>query len=785
MMGSAILKANSKYAILLLLFAFSFIYRIAMMLWQTYPPGADIGLHNSVIHSITQGGNTNFLYNFYQMGGGLSLTFPGYHIFASGIIIMTGMPDYLAQIFIVALFSSLIVLSAYLVTRAAWTESGALIVAFIVAVSRFDIEMLQWGGYPNVITLLLIPLTFYLFLQRGRFSLAPFLISSSVLVGSIFLTHSLSAVVFVGITAVSVLAIMAFPKFFNTSRKLVLSWFLPIVFGAVLVSPFIASAVPTYLSSNSTFTGITDIQRALVSTRMLPLEIILPLFACVSLFFVLSKGYKGRYISTPGFLLAMWLLVPLVLTQGYLFGLYIDYNRFLYFLLPPVIILFGMFLDHGSIFFAYLIDNYRVLSSQAQRTKKTVNKYVTQISRRITRRNLYAGFVAGFLLAALLVFPMLLTPWQGVAVGNFYQVMNNPGYEAIQWAKQNTPANSIFVSDALYGWWFGGFGQRPTLSAVDPEFLTASREVNPAKNASLLLDTNYMIDNGYIQVREDGGYIARHNPQILADLNWTYYPYSFFVFDSAQTWIDYDCPVNGKIEAQSVYLKQLSVKSMSMETNSQSATIIVSKGNDLLNYTQYLTVYQGSPFVNLTATIDSTVNGVSLTYLNYNVQSKGTILEFNNNTVGWIDVGLKVFGQLIFYGDRSFVKESIGNPPPYDVTVRYSLGGKSQGQIQMAAGAYSVTDEPQFYQTQTSVDNYFKPIITTNQNQPQPIGNLPEKPLITFDYQKALREYSVSYIANRDSGLDPKFACDPAFSLVFINSEVAIFKVKANANTIG
>ena len=45
------------------------------MLWNNYPPGADIGLHNSVIHSITGSGNTNFLYNFYQMGGGTSLNF--------------------------------------------------------------------------------------------------------------------------------------------------------------------------------------------------------------------------------------------------------------------------------------------------------------------------------------------------------------------------------------------------------------------------------------------------------------------------------------------------------------------------------------------------------------------------------------------------------------------------------------------------------------------------------------------------------------------------------------
>ena len=104
-------KATKKYVLLLLIFVFAFIYRIILMLWQTYPPGADIGLHNSVINSITQSGNTNFLWNYYQMGGGLSLTFPGYHIFAAGIIMMTGMPDYVAQAVIVALFSSLIVLA--------------------------------------------------------------------------------------------------------------------------------------------------------------------------------------------------------------------------------------------------------------------------------------------------------------------------------------------------------------------------------------------------------------------------------------------------------------------------------------------------------------------------------------------------------------------------------------------------------------------------------------------------------------------------------------------------
>ena len=165
----------------------------------------------------------------------------------------------------------------------------------------------------------------------------------------------------------------------------------------------------------------------------------------------------------------------------------------------------------------------------------------------------------------------------------------------------------MFVSDALYGWWLGGFAQRPTLSAVDPQYLTRAREFDRTKYARNLLDTDYLVDNGLVQVREDGGYLARHNPEILATLNWTYFPYSFFNFGSNQIQIRYE--INGSL--QSVYLDQLTVKEMLMENNTQHATISVIRGNDYFNYTQLTTVYKGLKFVNLTTTLDTTVLGVS------------------------------------------------------------------------------------------------------------------------------------------------------------------------------
>ena len=770
------LKANRTYLLLLLIFTFSFIYRMLLMFWNNYPPGADIGLHNSVIYSITGSGNTNFMHNSYQMGGGTSLTFPGYHIFASGIMMMTGLPEYTAQATIVALFSSLIVLCAFLITKSIWTTSAAYIVAFLVAISRFDIEMLLWGGYPNVITLLLIPLTFYLYLQKDRFSKAPFLVSTSILAGSIFLTHSLSAAIFIGVTFITVLFVLIAPKKFGTSRKTVLYWLLPIVIGVILVLPFLMEAVPTYLSDNSSapgVQGVNDINSAILSTRILPLELVLPLFAIIAAFAVFSKKYNGRFFSLPALLLSVWLFVPLFLTQGYLFGFIIDYNRFLYFIILPVLIFIAVLIDHGSEFFARIINTFRALTNQVQKTKKITNNKIAWLSAHLTHKTNYGGVLLFFLLLSFIALPIFMTPSQNVGetIQSFYQVMNNPGWEAIQWAKQNTPTNSVFVSDALYGWWLGGFAQRPTLSAVDPQYLTSAREVAPAKNAGNLLDTDYLIDNNLTQVREDGGYLARHNPEILADLNWTYFPYSFFNFESDQTQIRYE--VNGTL--QSVSLDQLAVKEMQMENDSQHAAITVIRGNDYFNYTQLTTVYKGLRFVNLTSTIDSNVPGVSLDWVDIDVQSKGTQIPYNDDrTIGMLDEDVKAFGQLIF--NTKPYSQSVLTGAPTMVNLQYCLNGESQGKIEISASAYSADNDPGIYSNETRKDNFFAVLMTANLGAQTPDDT--KDWIQVFNYRLDMQSYDVSYVACRVPEMYPKFLKDPSFSLVFINGEVAIFKVK-------
>jgi hypothetical protein len=258
----------------------------------------------------------------------------------------------------------------------------------------------------------------------------------------------------------------------------------------------------------------------------------------------------------------------------------------------------------------------------------------------------------------------------------------------------------------------------------------------------------------------------------VAKLNWTYFPYPFLNFNNSQTKIQYRVGDNLRF----LYLDQLPVKEMRMENNSEQATILVKKGNELFNVTQLTTVHKGSRFVNISFTVESAVNSVSLDWLQFFVESKGIVIQpLRNNTVSMLDEGVKVFGQLIFNKNLPDVS-IINSQNPLTLELQYNLQGKNTGELEISVSAYSVNDNPQIYQSQISKDQFFYHLITDNLNSYQnTISNLP---IETFDYRAAITDNSISYIICREPELRPKFANDPAFILVFINNDVALFGVK-------
>jgi hypothetical protein len=743
--------------LVLLIFISILTYRATLVFCQGFPPGADGGFHAGVINSISiQGGHTNFLWNPYQMGGEVELEFPGYHIFALTLMSLTGMPNYMAQGVVAVLLSSFTILAAYLVTRLVWNETAATVVAILLTVTRLYTEIVLWAGYPNLAALFLMPVAFYLILKKDKIALVPFLAATSLVCASVLLTHSLSTLAFVGIIAASSLVLFLSPKLFGETRKTGFYIILPLFIGAGLVSPFLASAVSPYLNSSAAFTGATAIHQAFVDHQTVPTLEVLVLFACIPLFFVFSKLGKKRFFSFQTLFLVLWFLVPLLLTQTYLVGLYVDYIRFPYYLFIPLMALIGIMIDYFSAGFVKLLKAGQIQVSHNILVKNNNKK-------------IQAALIAVSMLILIFCMPIFIVPPESFRLQNYYQVMNNDCYQAIQWTRQNTSTDAVFVSDASYGWWLAGIGQRPVLSAVDLRFLTLAHEANIARNATFLLDTDYVLDNGYIQVREDGGYLGRHNPLFLADLNWTNTPYSFFQFDSNDITL---FTSQGNIPKQTS-IAELSVTSMQLANpDSDNPSIIVNKANNDVAYTEIVSVAKGELFANMTLIIQCNP-GTSLDWLNLIVNSPGTFQQPFNNTLAILDEGMKECGQLIF-AEQQPVINNVRLRDPSITQLSYDLKGKQNLTIQILVGIYQVTEyDVQNPTSQTGL----KGTLTANLQNPPAV---PDLPIMTFDYKAALNQYNVSYVENRVFALNPKFASDPRFSLVFINNEVAIFKVKAD-----
>ncbi|MEJ2272019.1 MAG: hypothetical protein P8X91_05990 [Candidatus Bathyarchaeota archaeon] len=174
------------------IFFFAFLFRVAVILHNEYPPSSDIGLHGSIINLILDQ-ETLPIWNPYHMGGQLLPTPPGFHFFVSILILFSGIPLLYAQVLTAAFFSSFTVFPAYLVSKRIWGKNIAGILAsFFAAISALSLEMISWGGYTNIVSLGLIVTIMYLFLRDIKQSNIFNLLLGTILFGSLILTHTFS-----------------------------------------------------------------------------------------------------------------------------------------------------------------------------------------------------------------------------------------------------------------------------------------------------------------------------------------------------------------------------------------------------------------------------------------------------------------------------------------------------------------------------------------------------------------------------------------------------------------
>jgi hypothetical protein len=675
------------------------------------------------------------------MGGGISATNPGYHILASFIISFTGAPDYIVQAVIVSLFSTLIIAAAFLLVKQIWGELAGLVVAVLITFSASDILMLSWAGYPNIVALALIPILFYLFLQPAKLALRSYVVVASLIVGAMFLTHVFSAIVFLTITLFALLVSLTLRKSTGFTIKNALYWVSPLFFGVILVSPYLLSVFPLYFGPEGAITGTVSIMKqAVVETRVVSTVILGSAIIPIVLFLFFSKKQNGKFFTLQSVLFSSAIIVPLAAAQCYLFGFFLDYERFLYFLALPVIVCIGLVVVNASNIIAKALQKVKPKSSGHTKT-----------------------VLITALVVVCLFMPLFALPNIGVAQANYFQVMNPTEYQAIQWIHNNTPSNSVCVADANFGWWLSGFAQRPTLSAVDPQFLILQREFAPAQVASNLLRADYIADNGIIQIEQAGPYANGSAHDIYAELSNSVYKPLVFSLNDTQISMLYRDGVNPK----EMTLGAFTDSSTQVANDGNSTTFIISRENHNLRVTEEITIFRGIRFAQVTFVFQNE-GSVQYDWLRIPFRARGELIQYANS-IGIVDNSAHWVNQIVL-PENQLGKDVNLEETADSYELVFNLDGQADTKLSFYVGLC-----PYISGLETPSVDYYNSLIENNSKSYNNV--VYDMPINCFDYQTAIRQWNISYVALRDPGAISRLMYDPAFEVAFSNSQVTVFKV--------
>jgi hypothetical protein len=726
----------------------AFLFRVGVLFHNEYPPSSDIGFHSSIINLILDDGKLP-LRNPYHMGGEPLATPPGYHLFASFIIFFTGMPLLIAQLFISAFFSSLAVFPTYLISKKIWrSNSAGFLATFFVTVSSLSLEMLGWGGYPNVISLTLILIIFYLFLKNTDHPHNFNLFTTALLFGSLILTHLFSLFVLfpIIILYVSLLLLGKASKLAGTnSLNAIRFFFTSMALGTLFASPWLLRVSGFYLdmfSEGAFWGGMQENRNLILMNRYVDIRILALIGAVFPTLFML-KASRRRYLDSESLLLIAWYVVPLILTQAYIFGIFVDYSRFIYFADFP-----GILILSAALFYLFRHVSIATKKFSAARWNRS-GKTLSQIA------------LPAILLSVYLISPSLITPMEALTKFDFYTSVKKPEANAMEWIQQRTANSAILVSDHLYGWWLSGVAQRSTLSAVSPEFLLYPHEVDIAESALILLDTNYYIDNGLIQVREDGGYLARHNPIFIMNRE-QQIPYSLFHFNDDETTIFF----RRKEIDQAFDVSDVETFETNLNVSSENfAVLSIIRENVFLRVNKTLTVRRGVRFAELSYEVESTDGETTINWVRFILHlRKGKIL-INQQIMSLFDDYAAVVGQIIF--KELFPETKIyTQEDPSSVEFLYSTSNATSVKIRLLVGIFDVKDLK------------YEEILGMLDDIPEdPMNTLGNSSIVVSSYLEIIERYNVSFIVCRDQEIYSKFSDDPKFQLVYNSVHVAIFQV--------
>jgi len=512
---------------------------------------------------------------------------PLFHTIVAMLQIFAGTLDIMVAAFLlkllIATLNVLILLSTYLLGRKFFGTGVAVASAVFTILSVPLFEMIFWGGYANFLGLAYIAFVFYILNKDFGVPVKTFLLFLGAF--TIGLSHQLATFVFV---------LMFVPAFLvstiGSKRKLIV-FFAIIVGGGLALMAWYARMLIEYadIVIEHVFFAMKE---NVYHISAVTLDSLIKNFGA-TLFLALAGIYltfilvKKKKVLKSSILIIFWLAVPFLLAQLYIFGVYLPYHRFIYFLATPIAILAG-------------VAVYRITKSVASPQSKLILKIAKKGNIPNATKIVTIALIFSLFFIQALVFLQITG-----AYPQFYERASIPSYNSGLWVKQHSVSDGTVITTRSPGSWFYIFSDHQTIQETDPLYQRSAV-------AEAVLYSFYEMENSITLTREfdpispsagQAIYVSRFNI-------WT----KVLSIPNSQVDVIYINPLGEWVTvplsetAKNIYWKQNSTDTAQLvseyvhEHFTVEKTVTVSSSNSVINIEWNVKAHQNLAYVKITLT---------------------------------------------------------------------------------------------------------------------------------------------------------------------------------------
>ncbi len=700
----------------------------------------------------------------------LGLTPPLYEIVLAMFISLTGATDIGQLIFLVkflaALVDWLLFLSVYLIASKFFSKRVGMVAAVLLLMCFPMYEANQFGGYTTVLALAFMLLVFlYTPLAIERFG---YLVVTFFVAFGVVLSHQLAAflAVFIMPPVLIFMLIKGKGAYLKVVMALILGggiafflyYFQAMVGYLGLVIEYVFFAVKTYayqipaasfnaFMNNFGFIFFFDLAGMFVS------------------YFILKKQKKMIFYVT----LMLSFFVPFFFAESYLFGFYMPFGWFIYYLTPVMAIL-------AAVTIVFIADKALAFYSKNKQMFRKNWLKITTVAIII-------------LLSVMLVYRSDTVYGKIMEASVYYSTTDIKAYDAGVWLNANYPGNSTVIATETPGFWFQEFSGKSVIAQTDP---TVQRN----EIAESVLSLSYEIEHPQTLIRayEAGGDIAEET-YISIDQVWNRISY----FSESGDFLSYT--VNGSdyrfnlssLSKQIVFDEQSSPKKMELIYSNDyvalTKTTVVENTSYPLNVSWTLTPLKSeifnatlylSTFFDLKYDFDKAQIPGLLDWVNPwdAPQAIKTVDGTNWAVASFANTNLKD-NYIGVYDDKNNVAFAFkfNDLPDWG-----NIGALGNRQIDAVRFQYQFND---LNVNQTSSRSY--QVLTMSKNtfptlQPDALQGLfnfkpAEFTVSARDYTDYIKENNIGFIVYDRNHLDTKMIHSKLLQLIYSNDRYVIFKI--------